>query len=272
MNSPLRWLFQTCMSIIFSLCILHHSIVDHILDGIIWAMTGDIFCFVSNSTICLPCHQLLSTVSSLCLSLLNSKLVFLQQLKVVYILPLALGKFLNPSQCLWHMFHQEDNTESVKHGWMYRTHTLSTRLLITKSSIVDIFHFSGKNFSRQAAVDEWQRMRCSQDPGNKRTPDTHSAVLNIVHWTWCKLNIRYPTLCSRVTSPHQIPTHHCLTLYTTHFANKDFTLHIRLHTSSPYTLYCALHTAHYTLPIGQQHSVYAVHCHVSLFSMSALTL
>ena len=110
----------------------------------------------------------------------------------------------------------------LQHGWMCRTHTLSTRLLITKSSIVHIFHFSGKNFSRQAA-DEWWRMRCSQDPGNKRTPDPHSTLLNMVHYTLHK---------RRLHTAHKI----------THWPP----IHYRLHTAhcpSDISTHCMLHTA-----------------------------
>ena len=115
------------------------------------------------------------TVSSSCLSLLSSISFFFNNLRWLICCP-ALREFLNPSQCLSCLL---DET------WM----DVSYPQFVDPSANykkLNCQHFPlfWEEFLPGAA-DEWWRMRCSQDPGNKRTPDPHPALLNIVHHTVC---------------------------------------------------------------------------------------
>ena len=123
----------------------------------------------------------------------------------------ALREFLNPSQCLSCLL---DET------WM----DVSYPQFVDPSANykkLNCRHFPlfWEEFLPGAA-DEWWRMRCSQDPGNKRTPDPHPALLNIVHHTVCSksANTLYSTLAH-------------FTLYTVYY-----TLPIGHHRTGPLTI------------------------------------
>ena len=121
-----------------------------------WLMTH--FVVGCPSTICLFCHLLLLnlfTVSSSCRSLFSSMSFFL---KTNYLFDMFrhwqnFSTQRNAVQCLPdETWMDASYPQFVAETWMHRTHTLSTRLLITKSSVS---HFSGKGFSRRQGSSGW---------------------------------------------------------------------------------------------------------------------
>ena len=145
---------------------------------------------------------------------------FFNNLRWLIICCPALREFLNPSQCLSCLL---DET------WM----DVSYPQFVDPSANykkLNCRHFPlfWEEFLPGAA-DEWWRMRCSQDPGNKRTPDPHPALLNIAHHT---------AQCVHKCTPHTA-----------------FTIgkHTLFYAGPLYNLYCVLHTAHWTSPNGPTH-------------------